>query len=277
MLEKELIPHNYIDDTFERLKAANHTGLIVYLTVGFPDIEATVDLVLMLADAGVDIVELGVPFSDPLADGITIQKSNFHALEHGVSMEMCLEVVESVKKQVPKLPLVLMGYYNPVLTYGLSRFVGTASEVGADGTIVVDLPSEEAQPLKSACLAHGLHLIPLLAPTSTDVRIRDACEQASGFIYCVNVTGVTGSRQNVPNSALTLLERVRTKTNLPLAAGFGVSTAEHVRTLGRSAQAAVVGSEFIKLIDQTDPKDRMSAVNEFVSRIKGSATQREAS
>ena len=276
MLEKKLIPLNSIDDTFERLKKANDTGLIVYLTVGFPDIEATVDLVLMLEDAGVDIVELGVPFSDPLADGITIQKSNFHALAQGVSMEMCLGVVESVKKQVPKLPLVLMGYYNPVLTYGLSRFVGTASQVGADGTIIVDLPSEEAGPLKSACLAHGLHLIPLLAPTSTDVRIGDACEQASGFIYCVNVTGVTGSRQHVSNSALTLLERVRTKTDLPLAAGFGISTAEHVRILGRRAQAAVVGSEFIKLIDQTDPKDRMSAVKKFVCQIKGASIQREA-
>lgn len=277
MLETKLIPHNAIDEAFERLKAANDTGLIVYLTAGFPDIEATIDLVLMLEDAGVDIVELGVPFSDPLADGITIQKSNFHALSHGVSMEMCLGVVESVKKQAPKLPLVLMGYYNPVLTYGLSRFVGAASKVGVDGTIIVDLPSEEAQPLKSACLVNGLHLIPLLAPTSTDIRISNACEQASGFIYCVNVTGVTGSRRDVPNSALTLLERVRTKTDLPLAAGFGVSTAEHVRTLGRSAQAAVVGSEFIKLIDHIDPRDRMSAVKDFVSRIKGSSTQRKAS
>ena len=262
------LSRNRIDNTFERLQQEGRTGLILFLTVGFPNVESTLELVPALAEAGADVIELGVPFSDPLAEGTTIQASSFHALQQGVSLKRCVEVASALREKLPELPLVLMGYYNPVINYGLSTFVKEASQAGVDGVIVVDLPSEESGPLRAACAVRGMHLIPLLAPTSTDQRIQQACEQASGFIYCVNVVGVTGARAQLSTEAFRLLERVRRYTSLPLAGGFGISTREHVATIGRYAQAAAVGSALIKLIQESPSKDMLVRAKRFVAQLK---------
>jgi tryptophan synthase alpha chain len=243
-----------IAERFARLREEGRTGLILYVTAGFPDIDATLELVPALADAGADLIELGVPFSDPLADGPTIQESSFHALRNGVTLEGCLGLVERLRKRDQTTPIALFGYYNPVLRYGVEAFARRARESGVDGVIVPDLPPDEAGPLLDACRPHGVHLIPLLAPTSTDARMRLACQGASGFIYCVSLTGVTGARDRLPEGLFDFLARVRRHTELPLAVGFGVSKRDHVESIGSVAQAATVGSALIRVL-QESPRD----------------------
>ena len=258
-----------IAERFARLRDEGRTGLVLYVTTGFPDIEATLELVPALADAGADLIELGVPFSDPLADGPTIQESSFHALRNGVTLEGCLGVVERLRGKDRTTPLALMGYYNPILHYGLESFARRARESGVDGVIVPDLPPDEAGPLVGACRPHGIHVIPLLAPTSTDARIRLACEAASGFIYCVSLTGVTGAREHLPSGVFDFLARVRRHTELPLAVGFGVSTRDHVESIGRIAQAAVVGSALIRVLKDS-PRDLLvDRARRFVQELSG--------
>ena len=266
------VRQNRIDDTFARLGREGSTGLILFLTVGFPSVESTLELVPALAEAGADIIELGVPFSDPLADGPTIQAASFHALEQGVSLKGCVEVAGTLRDTLPDLPLVLMGYYNPVLTYGLSTFVKDASQAGVDGVIVPDLPTEEAGPLRAACNVRGIHLIPLLAPTSTDQRIQEACARASGFMYCVSLTGVTGARDRLPEGVPGMLRRVRRYTSLPLAVGFGVSKREHVIVIGKCAQAAIVGSALVRLIQEAPPEEMVARAKRFVAQLKGTVS-----
>ena len=178
-----------LKQSFDALATRKAMGLIPYLTVGFPSVRDTLSLVPALVDGGADVIELGVPFSDPLADGPTIQRASFHALSQGVNLGTCLQVCQQLRSAVFDTPLVLMGYYNPILSYGLDRFAADAQNAGADGVIVPDLPFEEADPLQSTCHQHGIHLIPLLAPTSTDARISRSCEKAGGFVYCVSLTG----------------------------------------------------------------------------------------
>ena len=263
---------NRIENTFERLSKEGETGLIIFVTVGFPSVQATLELVPALEEAGADIVELGGPFSDPLAEGPTIQTSSLHSIKQGVSMLECIEVASALRKKTPDLPLVLMGYYNPILAYGLSGFVKDSSEAGVDGAIVVDLPTEESGALRAACTLRGMHLIPLLAPTSSDQRIQAACEKASGFIYCVSVTGVTGARKEVSNRAHHLVNRVARFTSVPRVVGFGISTREHVVSVGAYAQGVVVGSALIRLIQEVPSKDMVSKAKEFVARLKGKLT-----
>ena len=243
---------------------------MVFLTVGFPDKEATLELVPALVKAGADIVELGVPFSDPLAEGPVIQESSFKALQEQVTLKDCLGLVEALRVQVGETPLLLMGYYNPIYSYGLARFAQEADEKGVDGIIVVDLPQFEVEPLRDHCTPHNIPIIPLLAPTSTDESISAACAQAAGFVYCASVTGVTGAREEVSHRGFELLERVRTKTSLPLAVGFGISTREHVVEVGRRAEAAVVGSALIKVMLES-PRDKLvDRASRFVAELAGS-------
>ena len=263
---------NRIEKTFERLSKEDETALIIFLTVGFPSVQATLELVPALEEAGADIVELGVPFSDPLAEGLTIQTSSWHSIKQGVAMENCIEVVTALRKNKPDLPLVLMGYYNPILAYGLSGFVKDSSAAGVDGAIVVDLPTEESEALRSACTLKDIHLIPLLAPTSSDQRIQEACEKASGFIYCVSVTGVTGARNEVSDRARNLVNRATRFTSVPRVVGFGISTREHVVSVGAYAQGVVVGSALIRLIQEVPSKDMVPKAKEFVARLKGKLT-----
>ena len=261
-----------LKECFDALAAGGITGVIPYLTVGFPSVEDTLSLVPALVDGGADVIELGVPFSDPLADGPTIQRSSFHALAQGVNLGTCLQVCRQLRSAGITIPLVFMGYYNPILNYGLKRFAVDAQDVGVDGVIVPDLPFEEADPLQSTCRQHGIHLIPLLAPTSTDARIALSCEKASGFVYCVSLTGVTGARAELPSGIPALTQRVRRHTELPLAVGFGISQRHHVEALAPWAQAAVVGSALIEVVEKTPDGQRAAAVKDFVAGLKGMVT-----
>ena len=258
-----------IKESFAAIQQQARTGLIVFLTAGFPDRQATLELVPALVAAGADAVELGVPFSDPLAEGPVIQESSFLALQQDITLADCLEMVEELRDKVPDTPLVLMGYYNPIYSYGLEKFAKRAQETGVDGLIAVDLPHSEAAPLSEQCTAHGIHMIPLLAPTSTDDSIKESCADAGGFIYCISVTGVTGTRDEVSGRGIELLDRVRPHTSLPLTVGFGISRREHVETVCREADAAVVGSALVRVMLES-PRDQLVArASELVAQLAG--------
>ena len=263
-----------LKECFDALATRETTGIIPYLTVGFPSVEETLSLVPALVDGGADVIELGVPFSDPLADGPTIQRSSFHALAQGVNLGTCLQVCRQLRSAGVAIPLVFMGYYNPILSYGLERFAADAQNAGLDGVIVPDLPFEEADPLQTTCHQYGIHPIPLLAPTSTDARIARSCEKASGFVYCVSLTGVTGARAELPPGVPALTQRVRKHTDLPLAIGFGISQRRHVEALAPWAQAAAVGSALIEVVEKTPDGQREVAVRDFIAGLKGIVTTR---
>ncbi len=258
-----------IEDTFARLKAEGRTVFVAFLTVGYPDIESTPGLVRALVEGGADIIELGVPFSDPLAEGPTIQKSSFHALQQGVTMETCLEVVRKLRAEGMETPLIFMGYYNPILAYGVERFARDAAVAGADGIIPVDLPPEESGELHAACVANDLRVIYLLAPTSTDERIQAVGERASGFVYCVSLTGVTGARDEMSEGVTGFLERVRRQISLPLAVGFGISQRKHFQAVARIAEAAVIGSAIIDEIAKSDPSQREVNLKHYAEVVTG--------
>ncbi len=259
-----------IRDTFQGLAGSGNTGIIPFITVGFPDVETTLQLAPALAQAGADVIELGVPFSDPLADGATIQKASFHALDQGVTMKTCLEVCSRLRGKGVEVPLVFLGYYNQFLAFGLERFAEEARRAGLNGVIVPDLPSEEAGPMADECRSHDIDLVPLLAPTSDDSRIAAACDVAGGFIYCVSLTGVTGSRDRVSEGTEELVRRVRSHTDLPIAVGFGLSQAEHVRAVGRFADAAIVGSALVNVIDAAPPGEAVRRAAEFTAGLRQS-------
>ena len=254
--EVQDVTKDRLAEKFRQIETEGRTGLILFLTAGFPDLDATLELVPALVQSGADCIELGVPFSDPVAEGTAIQASSFHALRNNVTLDSCLRLVSDLRDQVPDTPLVLMGYYNPILSYGLAAFGQDAQRVGVDGVIVPDLPADESGPLLEACRPRGIHVIPLLAPTSTDLRIERACLTASGFIYCVSLTGVTGARQELAPGVFELLKRVRRYTDLPLAVGFGVSRREHLESIGSHAQAAIVGSALVQVI-MASPREKL--------------------
>ncbi len=255
--------------TFERLKAEGRTGLIAFVTVGFPSLEATLEAVPALVEGGADVIELGVPFSDPIGEGTTIQRASFAALQNGVTPEVCLDVLRKLRANGLDAPVLLMGYYNPILAYGIDAFCRDAAEAGADGFIVVDLPPEESGPLHRACQANGLSIIYLLAPTSTDERIQQVAKLASGFIYCLSLTGVTGVRDELPETLPAFVERVRKASGLPIAVGFGISQPKHFEAVGRIADAAVIGSAIVDLMDRADPSQIRAKVREYAEVVTG--------
>jgi tryptophan synthase alpha chain len=257
-----------ITSTFDALKARQEKALICYLPVGYPSVEATMELVPALAEAGADIVELGLPFSDPLADGATIQRASYAALRNGVNTTTCLEVAASLRRGLD-IPLLFMGYYNTILSYGPVQVGLACQRAGLDGLIVADLPPEESGELRSICRSSGLDLVFLLAPNSTEERIAKVAAQASGFVYCVSVAGVTGARQSVSVDLPGFLERVRRQTTLPTAVGFGISRPEHVETVTRWSDGAIVGSALIDLVDGLSPAERRAGVIEYVKQMKG--------
>ena len=252
---------------FDSVREQKRPGLIVFLTAGFPDMEATLELVPALVAAGADAVELGVPFSDPLAEGPVIQESSFRALQNGTSLEDCLDAAEALRDKIPETPLVLMGYYNPILSYGLAPLAERCEQAGVDGLIAVDLPGFESGPLISECRARDISVIPLLAPTSTGESIKDACAGASGFIYCISVTGVTGARDRVSERSFELLDRVKAHTNLPLAVGFGISSRAHVVEVGRKADAAVVGSALVSVMLESPREELVERASRFIAGL----------
>ena len=258
-----------ITEALLRARSEGRVGLVAYLTAGFPDADATPGLVRALVAGGADAIELGLPFSDPLADGVSIQRASFQALQRGMTATRFLRLVKQIRDEGVVIPLIVMTYYNPILAYGQDGFARDAAAAGADGLIVVDLPPEEAGELAAQCRAGGLDLIPLLAPTSTDERIALALQQASGFVYCVSVAGVTGARAALPEALGSFLARVRRQTELPLAVGFGVSRREHVEALRGKADAAVVGSAIVDVIEAAPRAEREERVKEYVEVLTG--------
>ena len=258
-----------LSDSFRRAKAEGRPIIATFLTVGYPETGADDALIAAMVEGGVDVIELGVPFSDPLAEGPTIQKSSQIALEQGITLRDCLECSRKTRARFPGTPIVLMGYYNPVLSYGLDRFGEEAGDAGVDGVIVVDLPLEEAGPLQRVLRTQGIDLIFLLAPTSTVERIRGVAQTGSGFVYCVSVTGVTGARRDLRSDVSEFLDRVKAETDLPLLVGFGISKKEHVDTVFEMADGVAVGSALINLIEQSAPEAREEKVREFVRGLRG--------
>ncbi len=249
----------------------NYTAFIAYITVGYPSIEATLKVVPLLASNGCDLVELGIPFSDPIADGVTIQKASFHALQNRVSPKICLDVAKELRRKV-KVPLVFMTYFNPVFNYGLEKFCDACAESGIDGLIIPDLPPDEGYDLEIDTQNHGINVIYLLAPNSTEKRIRLVAEKSRGFIYLVSVTGVTGARDKLPSDLEAFVARVRRVASQPLCVGFGISTPQQAEQLARIADGVIVGSRIIQLMD----KDKsLSLVEDFTRQLRNALDKSE--
>lgn len=249
---------------FARLKRAGRRGFIPFITAGDPDLATTRALIIELAGAGASVIELGVPFSDPMADGPVIQRASERALRHGTSVADVLAVVADVRRET-EVPIVLFSYYNPLLRYGHARLCVAAQRAGVDGLLVTDLAPEEAEEFAQILKRHELDLIFLVAPTSTDARLRMIAERASGFIYAVSRAGVTGAQHEVSAEAERLVRRVRAFTELPVAVGFGISSSTQVAEVGRYADAAVVGSAIVAEIE------RGAAAPDLVARISAFA------
>ncbi|MHB8507597.1 MAG: tryptophan synthase subunit alpha [Candidatus Dormibacteria bacterium] len=256
---------------FEGMAAEERMAFCAYLTVGYPALDSTPALVEAVTGAGADMIELGLPFSDPLAEGRTIQRTSQAALANGVTTALCIEAARQCR-ELTQAPLVLMGYVNPLLAYGYQRFCEDAAAAGVDGLIVVDLALEETDELHRHCQANGLDLIFLLAPTSTERRIETVARLASGFVYCVAVTGVTGSRDKLPDDLSAFLTRVRAMVNLPLGLGFGLSQPAHLAQLTGKVDAAIVGSALLDAITKEDPVGSAAA---FVKWICSGAQPRQ--
>ncbi len=259
---------NRIDQTLQRLREQHATALIPFLTAGDPDLETTRELMRVAAENGADLLELGVPFSDPTADGPVLQRSAEIGLQSGASLRRVLELVADFRKE-SDLPLILYGYYNPIFRYGPQRFAADAHHAGVDGLLVVDLPPEEADELLMWTRPAGIHLIFLLAPTSGPERIRIVLKHAAGFVYYVSVTGVTGVRPMVPESVRPAVERLRRATRLPIGVGFGISTPEQAGAVAQFADAAVVGSAIMRVVDaHRNGGGVVAEVGAFIRRLK---------
>ncbi|MBI4493821.1 MAG: tryptophan synthase subunit alpha [Chloroflexi bacterium] len=239
-----------------------------YLTAGFPAPEACPELVAAMLRAGADGLEIGIPFSDPVADGLTLQRANEQALRAGATLETALGLARAARAASAIAPIVFMSYYNPILAYGEPAFCQAAAAAGADGLIVPDLPPEECAPLRAACLQAGLDYILMVAPTSTPERTRRIASLAGGFIYCVALVGVTGARGALSTGLGPFLARVREATPVPLLVGFGISRPEHVRALRGQADGVVVASALADLIETTPPAERAEAVSQRVRALK---------
>ncbi|MCX2726735.1 tryptophan synthase subunit alpha [Thermomicrobium sp. 4228-Ro] len=257
-----------IAETFAALRARGELGIIPYLTIGYPERESVLELVPALVRGGACAIELGIPFSDPLADGVTIQRASHVALHNGVTVRYCLDTAARLREAGVDVPFVFMGYFNPLLQYGLERFVRACVEVGVDGVIVPDLPPIESDELHALCRAAGRDLIFMVAPTSTERHLREVAVRASGFLYCVSLTGVTGARDRLPEDLPEFLGRVRAVTDLPLALGFGISRPEHVAQARELVDAVVVGSALLDRIATADPGERAAAAEAFIAWLR---------
>ena len=256
---------------FARTRAEGRPAVIPFVPAGWPELDATVDIVEAALAGGADAFELGMPFSDPLGDGVVNQQAYEQAIAGGCTTDTVLEAVRELRRRGCSAPLLVMGYFNPVLAYGVGRFVQAGADAGVDGFIIVDLPPQEAAELETTARAAGLHMVYLLAPTSTDERIRLVAEHGSGFIYCVSVVGITGERPELSAELPEFIRRVRARTELPLAVGFGISTRRHVTDVGALADAAVVGSAFVRAIAAAPEGQRSAAVRAFMEEITGHA------
>jgi tryptophan synthase alpha chain len=257
-----------LDGTFRDLRAQKRTGLVTYVTAGDPDLERSREILLRLDRAGADILEVGVPFSDPLADGPVIQRATERAISAGATLVKVLDLVADVRQDVTA-PIVIFSYANPILRMGLDEFVSRATQAGVDGVLMLDVPPEESEQFRAALSRAQVDTIFLLSPTTSDVRIRRASVLGSGFLYGISRLGVTGAREDVAESARTLAARVRAETGMPLALGFGFSRPEHVRAVSAFADAAVVGSALVSVIAEHSRSSGLFAeVERYVRWLK---------
>ncbi len=246
-------------------------GLVAYITCGDPDLDTSREVALAAIRAGADVIELGVPFSDPVADGPVIQRASERALQHGTNLTAVLVLAQQLRQQ-SNAGLIVFSYLNPVLQFGLEKFCAAAADAGVDGALLTDLPVEEAGDYLKAMKAHRLAPIFLAAPTSTEQRLRDLARHSRGFVYAISRTGITGTRQELAGDARSLVERLRVHTKLPIAVGFGVSTPQHFAEVGSFADAAVVGSAIVQTIEQNRGREA-AAVSEFLSSLTGTARE----
>ncbi len=252
---------------FTELKNAGRKCFIPFVTAGDPDLAISLSILLKLAELGAYVIELGVPFSDPMADGPTIQRSSQRALDNGTTLRDVLELVRKFRMR-SDVPIVLFSYFNPILRFGLENFCTEASVAGIDGLLLTDVIESEAHVISDQLAATGIDLISLVAPTTTDDRLKIICENARGFIYAVSRSGVTGVQESTSSEAEKLVKRLRKSTKLPIAVGFGISTADQIAEVWRFADAAVVGSAIVGEIEKADsPNDAVIRVGNFVERL----------
>ncbi|KAA9006249.1 tryptophan synthase subunit alpha [Paenibacillus spiritus] len=269
---------NRIDEAFARLKREGRTALIPFLTVGDPDIAATLEIIRELESAGADVLELGVPYSDPLADGPVIQRASSRALRGRVNLRVCMETARQARENGSELPFILFTYYNPVLQMGLDAFFAELTNHEISGLIIPDLPVEESADMRRRSSEAGISLIPLVAPTS-DERIARIVDGASGFVYCVSSLGVTGERASFHSDVDRFIHSVREATDLPVAVGFGISTAEQVERFSRICDGVVVGSAIVRKVEEAIPllenpqtlAEGLLQIHDFVAQLKPKA------
>ena len=257
-----------IEDAFTKLKQKGKKGFIPFITAGDPDLARTEQLLITLANSGATLIELGVPFSDPMADGPVIQRASERALKNKFGLQQILDVTSRVRKQIDT-PIILFSYYNPLLQFGLKRIAEAAKEAGLDGVLVTDLTPEESGEFEAELRAQGLDMIFLVAPTSTDERLHLVAQHASGFIYAVSRAGVTGARATISAEAEKLVTRMRRFSELPIAVGFGISNADQVKDVQRYADAVVVGSAIVAEMERfSDSPDIVQRIDEFLTRLR---------
>jgi tryptophan synthase alpha chain len=257
-----------IENTFNALRARGEKALVIYLTAGDPSLEVTREIALGLDAAGVDCLEIGVPFSDPTADGPIIQAASQRALRNGTTLSAILDMIESIRT-VSEIPVVLFGYYNPILSYGTERFAARAKETGVDGILVVDLPPEEAHELRQYTDPQGIDFISLIAPTTGTERMKMIASDASGFLYYISITGVTGTAKPQVEEVAKDIQRIRTVTELPLIVGFGISTPQQASQIAPYADGIVIGSAVVQMIEEhADKFDLVTHVAHYAKEIK---------
>lgn len=256
---------SHIAERFAMLKSEGRKGFIPFVSAGDPDLETSLSIILKLAELGADLIELGVPFSDPMADGPTIQRSSQRSLEKGTHLQDVIDLAAEFRRE-SDVPLVLFSYLNPILRFGVERFSKAAAKVGVDGVLFTDVIEDEASELSAKFAANGIDLISLIAPTTSDERLARICENSRGFIYAVSRAGVTGARDTMSGTAESLVTRARAVTRLPIAVGFGISTREQIADVWRYADAAVVGSAIVAEIEK-HPENAVAAVDSFVRRL----------
>lgn len=262
-----------ITKRFDELRRAGELGLVAYITAGDPSLEASLQIAFALAEAGADVIELGVPFSDPVADGPVIQRASERALRGGTTLGGVIDLVKRLRAKT-QVPLLLFSYYNPVLQMGLAKFASVAADAGADGALITDITPEEAGEYREAMRARGLDTVFLAAPTSPDARLKLIAEASSGFLYVISRTGVTGTKDSLAEELPALARRVRAATSLPIAVGFGISLPEHVSLLGGLADAAVVGSALVAEIEKAQSAEAAASAVAAKARILKDAARK---
>lgn len=258
-----------LKDLFAAAHAEGRKLFVPYVTAGYPRPQDTVPILLAMEAGGADVIEIGVPFTDPLADGATIQHANQVAIEQGVTLGKCFDYVREARAQGLKAPVLFMGYYNPILARGEARACAEAAAAGADGWIVVDLPPEEAGSFLAECRKTDMSFVPLIAPTTRDERIGTIAGVADAFIYCVSMTGTTGAGQVNQDELPVFIDRIRAHTDLPLGVGFGINTRAQADSVRKVADAAIVGSAIIATIDAAEENHRAQSVREYVENVSG--------